>query len=71
MPDDELLAAAEARKLSDKAVFMRRSRRMLDDPRSGSIADDFAGQWWSCGIWIRSNRTQTATCIGDRICARP
>jgi len=43
MPDDELLAEAKAgslRKNLDKQV-----RRMLKDPRSGALVDNFAGQW--------------------------
>jgi mono/diheme cytochrome c family protein len=44
-PDDELLAAAEARKLSDKTVLHAQVKRMLEDSRSASLADDFAGQW--------------------------
>jgi mono/diheme cytochrome c family protein len=45
MPDDELLSLAEARKLSDKTVLHAQVKRMIDDPRSASFADDFAGQW--------------------------
>jgi hypothetical protein len=45
MPDDELLSLAENRKLSDKTVLRAQVKRMIADPRSGSFADDFAGQW--------------------------
>jgi mono/diheme cytochrome c family protein len=45
MPDDELLGLAEAEKLHDKAVLRAQVKRMIDDPRSVSLADDFAGQW--------------------------
>jgi hypothetical protein len=45
IPDDELLAAAEASQLSDPAVFERELRRMLADPRSQSLVKNFAGQW--------------------------
>lgn len=44
-PDEELLAAAEAGKLHDDAVLSAQVKRMLADPRSGSLADNFAGQW--------------------------
>src|SRR5207247_628078 len=45
MSDDELLGLAEAGKLRDKAVLRAQVKRMIDDPRSVSFADDFAGQW--------------------------
>lgn len=45
MPDDELLGAAEAGKLKTPAVFDAQVKRMLGDPRSASLADNFAGQW--------------------------
>jgi mono/diheme cytochrome c family protein len=45
MPDDELLALAEAGKLRDKAVLRAQVERLIGDPRSVSFADDFAGQW--------------------------
>jgi len=45
MPDDELLAAAESGKLRDQVAFRAQVRRMLDDPKSVALADDFAGQW--------------------------
>jgi mono/diheme cytochrome c family protein len=45
MPDDELLGLAEAGQLRDKAVLRAQVKRLIDDPRSVSLADDFAGQW--------------------------
>jgi len=44
-PDDELLRLAETGKLRDKTVLRAQVNRMIDDPRSVSFADDFAGQW--------------------------
>lgn len=43
MPDDELLSLAEAGKL--RASLDAQVKRMLDDPRSAALADNFAGQW--------------------------
>jgi hypothetical protein len=43
MPDDELLALAEAGQL--RAQLDAQVKRMLADPRSSAIADNFAGQW--------------------------
>ena len=45
MPDDELLALAEAGKLHAPGVLDAQVKRMLADPRSAALADNFAGQW--------------------------
>ncbi len=46
-PDDALLAAAEGGALSDPAKLADEVRRMLKDPKSVALADNFAGQWLS------------------------
>ena len=45
IPDDELLSAAERGELSDPEVLKQQARRMLANPRSGSLIDNFANQW--------------------------
>ena len=45
LPDDELLAAAEARTLRDPAVLEAQVRRMLSDRRATTFATNFANQW--------------------------
>jgi len=45
IPDDPLLDLAERGKLRDSKVLEQQVRRMLADPRSESIVDNFAGQW--------------------------
>ena len=45
IPDDELLSAAEAGRLGDPRVLERQVRRMLADPRTATLAGNFAGQW--------------------------
>ena len=45
MPDGELLAAAEAGRLADPAALERQVRRMVADPRSSALTENFAGQW--------------------------
>jgi mono/diheme cytochrome c family protein len=45
MPDDELLTLAETGKLSTPAVLDAQIKRLLDDPRAASLAENFAGQW--------------------------
>jgi hypothetical protein len=44
-PDAELLAVAGAGKLKEPAVLERQVRRLLVDPRSESLATNFASQW--------------------------
>ncbi len=46
IPDDALLAAAEQGKLKDPAVLEAQVRRMLKDPKSKALVDNFAGQWF-------------------------
>jgi mono/diheme cytochrome c family protein len=45
IPDNELLDLAERGKLKDPATLERQVRRMLDDPRSDALVENFAGQW--------------------------
>ena len=45
IPDDELLDVAARGELSDPAVLEQQTRRMLADPKSHAIIDNFAGQW--------------------------
>jgi hypothetical protein len=45
IPDDELLAAAGAGALHDPAGLERQVRRMLADPKSRALVENFAGQW--------------------------
>lgn len=45
MPDDLLLDLAEAGKLSQPQVLDAQVKRMLEDPRSSTLARNFAGQW--------------------------
>jgi len=44
-PDEPLLAAAVAGRLSDGAELERQVRRMLADPRADALASRFAHQW--------------------------
>ena len=45
IPDDELLDLAAKGRLKDPAVLEQQARRMLKDPRSKALIDNFAGQW--------------------------
>ena len=45
MPDDELLALAEAASCAAPGVLEAQVKRMLADTRSAALADNFAGQW--------------------------
>ncbi len=44
-PDDELLNTATRGQLSQPVVLEREVRRMLRDPRSRALVDNFVGQW--------------------------
>jgi mono/diheme cytochrome c family protein len=45
LPDAELLALAEAGRLSEPGVLAAEVRRMLADPKSDALAENFAAQW--------------------------
>jgi hypothetical protein len=45
IPDDELLKLASEGSLKRPAVLEREIRRMLADPKSAALVDNFAGQW--------------------------
>jgi hypothetical protein len=45
IPDDELLELAEKGSLQEPAVLERQVRRMLQDPRSEALIENFTEQW--------------------------
>ena len=45
IPDEELLALAEKKRLRDPEVLEQQVRRMLNDDRSTALVTNFAGQW--------------------------
>jgi len=45
IPDEELLEVATRKNLRDPATLERQVRRMLADPRSRALVDNFVGQW--------------------------
>ena len=55
IPDDELLAAAEAGRLGDPVVLEQQVRRMLADQKAGVLVSSFAAQW----LHLRRMRTVT------------
>jgi hypothetical protein len=55
IPDEELLGLAEAGRLRDRAVVNAQMRRMLRDPRSSALVENFAGQW----LHVRNLRSTT------------
>jgi hypothetical protein len=54
IPDDELLAVANAGKLSNPAILEQQVKRMLADQRSSALVDNFAGQW----LYLRNLKNQ-------------
>ena len=49
IPDEPLLAAAEAGRLTDPDELDRQVARMLADPRARALVDNFASQWLQLG----------------------
>ncbi len=45
IPDEQLLSLATSGRLGQPAVLDQQVRRMLADPRSRALVDNFAGQW--------------------------
>src|SRR5262245_13261572 len=45
IPDDQLLTLAAQKRLSQPAVLTQQVRRMLQDPKSDALVDNFASQW--------------------------
>ena len=45
IPDDQLMGVAEKKSLHQPEVLRQQVRRMLADPRSQALVDNFAGQW--------------------------
>ena len=45
VPDDELIDVAAQGKLKDPVVLEQQVRRMLKDPKSEALIDNFTGQW--------------------------
>ena len=45
MPDDELMALADAKKLGEPAELAKQVERLLKDPRAEAFTDNFVGQW--------------------------
>ncbi len=45
IPDDELLDVAIHGKLHEPAVLEQQTKRMLADPKAGTLATNFGGQW--------------------------
>ena len=54
IPDDELLDLAAAGKLRDPATLRAQTQRMLRDPRSEAMVNNFAAQW----LFLRDIRTK-------------
>jgi mono/diheme cytochrome c family protein len=53
IPDETLIDLASRNKLSEPATLTQQVKRMLADPKSKAIVDNFAGQW----LWLRNLRT--------------
>src|SRR4030095_14447431 len=54
IPDQQLVNVATTGKLKDPVILEQQIKRMLADPKSESLATNFAGQW------LRLNRLKDA-----------
>ena len=72
IPDDELLDVAAQGKLREEAVLEQQIQRMLRDPRSHALVENFFGQWLStrsvedsgCGpVRVPRIRREFAGCV--------
>jgi hypothetical protein len=45
IPDDDLLAVAEKGQLHEPAILQAQVKRMMADPRSDALIENFVGQW--------------------------
>jgi mono/diheme cytochrome c family protein len=55
MPDEELTRLADQGKLREPGVLSAQVRRMLKDPKSSALTENFAGQW----LMLRTLATMT------------
>lgn len=58
-PDEELLGLASAGRLREDGMLQQQVERMLDDPRSRSLVDNFAAQW------LQLRNLQSASPVAD------
>ncbi|MBT5483694.1 MAG: DUF1592 domain-containing protein [Gammaproteobacteria bacterium] len=59
IPDEELLAVAESGELTDPDILEQQIQRMLQDPKSRSLVENFASSWLSLGQLNSVNPTST------------
>jgi hypothetical protein len=59
MPDEELFRLAASGKLVDVRTLVGQVRRMLRDPKSRALAENFAGQWLQTGALAEATRDLT------------
>ena len=62
MPDEELFRLARQGTLGEDSVLEAQARRMLKDPKSRALVDNFAGQW----LQLRPCERPPATPLGSR-----
>lgn len=68
MPDEDLLAAAEAGRLRDPTALTRQVDRLLASPKSRSLAEDFGVQWFSLK---QIEKTSNNPPIADALTTQP
>jgi hypothetical protein len=72
IPDDELINLAAQGKLRNPAVLEAQVRRMLADPRSDALTNNFAGQWLNLrGLSSTEPVTMLVSLISTTISGKP
>src|SRR5262249_3035762 len=54
MPDEELFHEAEQQRLHDPAVLTAQAQRMLQDPKSSALVENFGEQWLNLRLMDRT-----------------
>ena len=80
IPDDELLDVASKGRLRDPTVLQQQVKRMLADPKSEALTENFAGQWLflrelanvqTVGAELRRQPAPVVPHARPRCCSRP
>ena len=77
MPDEPLFALARDGKLSEPATFEAQVRRMLEDPKARTLAENFASQWlrtreiWSADRPANETQPEFTTALREAMAEEP
>ena len=64
MPDDELFRVAGQKRLHDPAVLNAQVTRMLQDPKSSALVENFGEQWLNLRLMDRTKPDSEKFLVG-------